>query len=222
MTIVHIAFTMVTNWLVTYHTKTNMASKPNVSEQRTRQIIEAATGVFAQKGFDRATMDDIAAAAGINKATIYLYFKNKDALIYAIAEQIFAMELADLQTACKLSGTATERLSAFYETLIAEKTEIFPLMPLFYEFYALGLRRDDVQTTLLSFMEQSAALLQCVIEEGVAAGEFAPIDAPKTARTFIALLDGTMMQWAYNPQLDVDAQLRFGVQLLLQGLVKHN
>ena len=195
-----------------------MSPRPNVSEERTRQIIEAATLVFAQKGFDRATMDDIAAAAGINKATIYLYFKNKDALIIAIAEQIFALELADLQRACELPGAAAQRLGAFYETLIAEKANFLPLMPIFYEFYALGLRRDDVRAALLSFMEQSAALLQGIIEEGVSAGEFAPLDAQKTAKTFIALLDGIMMQWAYNPRLDVDAQLRFGVQLLLQGL----
>ncbi|HEX72404.1 MAG TPA: TetR/AcrR family transcriptional regulator, partial [Candidatus Hydrogenedentes bacterium] len=44
-----------------------MSPKPNVTAMRTAQIIEAATTVFATKGFDAATMDDIAAAIGINK-----------------------------------------------------------------------------------------------------------------------------------------------------------
>ena len=43
-----------------------MVPKPDVSEERTAQIIEAATRVFAAKGFDGATMADIADAAGIN------------------------------------------------------------------------------------------------------------------------------------------------------------
>jgi AcrR family transcriptional regulator len=76
-----------------------MSPKPNVSNQRTAQIIEAATTVFAAKGFDHATMDDIADQAGINKATIYLYFDSKDALIRAVAGALFARELADLQAA---------------------------------------------------------------------------------------------------------------------------
>jgi AcrR family transcriptional regulator len=198
-----------------------MPPKPNVSEMRTAQIIEAATAVFAQKGFDSATMAKIADEAGINKATIYLYFDSKDALIRAIAEQVFAQELADLQVACALPGTAAERLNAFYEALIAEESGVSPLMPIIYEFYALGLRRDDVQAVLVTFMEQSAALLQAIIEEGVATGEFAPTDAQKAARTFIALLDGLMIQWAYVKDLDVDAQLRYSVQLLFQGLTNH-
>ncbi|RLC76874.1 MAG: hypothetical protein DRJ03_16455 [Chloroflexi bacterium] len=198
-----------------------MSSKPNVSEQRTAQIIKAATTIFAEKGFDRATMTDIADEIGINKATIYLYFESKDALIYAIAEQVFALELADLKAACELPGAATERLTAFYKALIAEEADVLPQMPIIYEFYALGLRRDDVRAVLAGFMEQSALLLQTIIEDGVAAGEFAPTDALKAARTFIALLDGIIIQWAYTEELDVDAQLCFSVQLLFQGLVKH-
>jgi AcrR family transcriptional regulator len=198
-----------------------MPPRPDVSEQRTVQIIQAAIPIFAEKGFDRTTMEDIATVAGINKATIYLYFDNKDTLIRAIAEQVFAQELADLQTARHAPGTATERLAAFYEVLIAEEADVLDLMPIVYDFYALGLRRDDVRAVLAAFMEQSAALLQAIIEEGVAAGEFAPMDARRTARTFTALLDGIMLQWAYMKELDVDAQLRFSVQLLFRGLANH-
>ncbi len=103
-----------------------MSPKPNVSKQRTAQIIKAATTIFAEKGFDRATMTDIADEIGINKATIYLYFESKDALIYAIAEQVFALELADLKAACELPGAATERLTAFYKALIAEEADVLP------------------------------------------------------------------------------------------------
>lgn len=46
-----------------------------------RKILEAAETLFAEKGFDAARVDDIAAAAGVNKALIYYYFKSKRAIL---------------------------------------------------------------------------------------------------------------------------------------------
>ncbi|MBN1247151.1 MAG: TetR/AcrR family transcriptional regulator [Anaerolineae bacterium] len=200
-----------------------MSPKPDVSEERTAQIIEAATALFAGKGFDRATMEDIADQAGINKATIYLYFDSKDALIRAIAEALFAQELADLQAAHDRPGTATERLTAYYEALIADEAEMLPLMPILYEFYALGLRREDVRAVVADFIGRSSALLEAIIQEGIESGEFRPTDARQAARALDALLSGTILHWVYAPEeVDVDAQLRYSVRLALQGLLNHS
>ena len=57
-------------------------------DARRRQILEAAIVQFGQKGIDpaAATIDDIAAEAGLSKGSIYSYFKNKDELLDAIIE----------------------------------------------------------------------------------------------------------------------------------------
>ena len=197
-----------------------MTPKPDVSEQRTAQIIAAATAVFAEKGFGGATMADIAAEAGINKATIYLYFDSKDALIRSIAERMFAQELVDLRAAAEAPGTATERLNAFYESIITDEAEFLPLMPIVYEFYARGLRREDVRPVIANFLNQSAALLASIIQDGVESGEFAPTDADKAARALVALLSGTVLHWVYAPkEVDIDAQFRYGVRLIFRGLM---
>lgn len=199
-----------------------MSPKPDVSEQRIAQILEAATAVFAEKGFDRATMEDIADAVGINKATIYLYFDSKDALIRAIAETLFARELAGLRAAHELPGGAIQRLAAYYEALIAEDAEVLPLMPLLYEFYALGLRREDVRAVIADFIRQSAGLLEAIIQEGIDSGELEPTDARQAARALDALLSGTMLHWVYTPEeIDVDELLRYAVRLVFQGLLNH-
>ncbi len=196
-----------------------MPPRPDVTEMRTAQIIEAAITVFAEKGFEGATMDDIADAVGINKATIYLYFDSKDALIQSIAEAIFARELADLRAAYDFPGTATERLIAYYEAMIADEPEVIPIMPILYEFYALGLRREDVRVVISDFISQSAGLLEAIIEEGIVAGEFAPTDARRAARALDALLSGMILHWVYAPEeVDIDAQLRYGVRLVFRGL----
>jgi len=52
-----------------------------------RQIIQGARAVFLAQGFDAASMNDIARAAGVSKGTLYVYFKHKEQLFEAIVEQ---------------------------------------------------------------------------------------------------------------------------------------
>ncbi len=52
--------------------------KERERERRRQQIIVAAKRVFSDKGFNRATMEDIAKEAELSPGTLYLYFKNKD------------------------------------------------------------------------------------------------------------------------------------------------
>jgi AcrR family transcriptional regulator len=68
-----------------------------------RQIVEGARDVFLARGFDAASMGDIAKAAGVSKGTLYVYFKDKDELFSAIvsgecvmqAEGVFDFDAAD-------------------------------------------------------------------------------------------------------------------------------
>ena len=53
---------------------------------RREQILEAATRVFAEKGFRRATTREVAREAGVSEGTIYNYFEDKDALLMAIMD----------------------------------------------------------------------------------------------------------------------------------------
>lgn len=61
-------------------------TRPLRSDVR-RQVLEAALVVFAQKGFDGASMDDIASAAGFTKGALYSNFASKDGLFLALMDQ---------------------------------------------------------------------------------------------------------------------------------------
>ena len=63
------------------------ASHPEDESAKRRQIVEGARGVFLAQGFDAASMNDIARAAGVSKGTLYVYFKHKEDLFEAIVEQ---------------------------------------------------------------------------------------------------------------------------------------
>jgi len=68
--------------------KISTSARRALTEERRKQILDAATKVFAAKGFDRATIADIARAAGIAEGSIYNYFKNKSDLLISIPRQV--------------------------------------------------------------------------------------------------------------------------------------
>ncbi len=62
--------------------------KERERERRRQQIIVAAKKVFSEKGFNKATMDDIAGEAELSPGTLYLYFKNKEELYASLSLRI--------------------------------------------------------------------------------------------------------------------------------------
>jgi TetR/AcrR family transcriptional regulator, fatty acid metabolism regulator protein len=59
-----------------------------VAAARRKQILDAATQVFAEKGFHRATVKEIARVAGIGDGTIYTYFASKDEVLLAVLDRL--------------------------------------------------------------------------------------------------------------------------------------
>ena len=62
---------------------------PPIAEDsaKRRQIVEGARSIFLAQGFDAASMNDIAHAAGVSKGTLYVYFDNKEQLFQAIVQE---------------------------------------------------------------------------------------------------------------------------------------
>ena len=61
--------------------------KEREKQQRKKDIINSAEKLFFKKGFNETTMDDIAKDAELSKGTLYLYFKNKDILLFNIVKE---------------------------------------------------------------------------------------------------------------------------------------
>jgi len=84
-----------------------------IGSEKYQKIIQAATKVFAQKGFYNSKVADVAREANVADGTIYLYFKNKDDLLISIFENSMDSFTSEVQ---REMGTATnpiEKLSKF-------------------------------------------------------------------------------------------------------------
>ena len=113
-----------------------MSARPDVSEERKDQILNAAEQVFTPKGLDQTRMDDIAEGTGLSKGTLYLYFKSKDDLIIVIIDRIFQGIFKQLDARKDNHLSANEAISQFTEEAIRDYKYMLRLLPIAYEFLA--------------------------------------------------------------------------------------
>ncbi len=178
-----------------------MSPRPNVSEQRKNQILDAAMQVFARLGFHKARMDDVAQEAGVSKGLLYWYYKNKDALIAAILDRLFSQEMRHLHNALATPGPVTDRLLALGRESAQHMLSLKFLVPIAFEFYALAGRNAHVRSALQRYYAQYRQNLTQLIEEGIASGEFrADTQAEAVAQTIIALFEGLVLLWVVDPE----------------------
>jgi AcrR family transcriptional regulator len=199
-----------------------MPPRPDVSDARKSQIMDAAENVFTRKGLDQARMDDIAEVTGLSKGTLYLYFRSKDDLIIAILERIFTGIFKQWEERTGEFTSATEALNSFTEEAIRDYKRMLRLMPVAYEFLALAFRNKTVQTALSVYFRRYMETLVPIIQRGIAAGEFRGVDPHDAAVAIGAIYEGTVLLWVYDSSLvDLEKHIRSSMQLLLEGLTRN-
>ncbi len=172
-------------------------------DERPREILAAALRIFAKRGYNATRLEDIAAAAGVTKGTIYYYFKNKDALLLRLAEVDDRTEFDRLAAdVAGSTGPVSAQLRTVMRKGFAEPTdETRRLLRVVY----LALHTDAPH--LFARAVQHAlvdgwALLTALIERGKATGEFrADVDAEVAARIFTS---GVLLQQLWRSSMGLD------------------
>ena len=196
-----------------------MSPKPDVSDERKYQILNAAENVFTKKGLDLTRMDDIAEETGLSKGTLYLYFKSKDDLIIAILDRIFQGVFTQLDARKDNKLSATEAILEFTEEAIRDYKMMMRLMPIAYEFLALAFRNKTVQKALKQYFRHYMDVLVPIIQRGIDSGEFRQVDANEVAIAAGAIYEGTVLLWVYdNSLINIESHIRSSIKLLLEGV----
>lgn len=198
-----------------------MSPRPDVSEERKNQILEAALTVFARLGFQQTRMDDIAEQVGFSKGTLYLYYKSKDAIVAALLKYFFAQELKQLQTfvADDREESISEQILALTRQLASTMQWMVQQMPIAFEFYAIAGRDKEVRLYLQDFFKSYRSELARLIQRGIERDEFRTVDAESMAITLAALYEGLGLLCFVDPEAYQWAeQTEASVRVLLCGL----
>ena len=194
-------------------------SRPDVSEERRPQIIDAAIRVFTRKGYRNATMPDVAREAGLSVGGVYWYFKGKDEIIAAILERIFDQDFSALTELLGAGAPAADRLQAFVDGY-ADSFEQWQWMnPIGMEFYGEAAHNEKVRGVVLRYLERFRRALATLIEQGIQRGEFRAVDPMDTANVLLGMEEGLALLLAVAPQCTRWRQsFKLGCGLMISGL----
>lgn len=196
-----------------------MSPRPDVSEERKGQILDAASQVFAQKGVHESRMDDIVKKSGLSKGTLYWYFKSKDDILIGIFDQMFRREFEELGKLQHMEGTASDRLLYFTDRTIRDINKMLRLMPIAYEFFSLAFRRKFVQEAFKQYINTYLDILVPIIQQGIDSGEFRLVDPLEVAIAVGAIFEGTILLWVFDKTLvKLDQHIHAGINFILAGI----
>lgn len=193
-------------------------SRPTRSETRA-QLLQAAGEVFAERGYERASLDQVAAAAGLTKGAVYSSFAGKEELFYALMQERIGERLALVAEAMKREATLediTRDAGAGLADLISSQADWHLL---FIEFWARAVRDPSLREEFARHRRSARKLIARFLERQAArAGLDLPAPADQLAVAVLALSNGIAIEQLADPDT-VDPSL-FGAMLglLLAGL----
>lgn len=169
-------------------------------DQRFDALLANAARVFADRGYDRTTMRDLAASSGMSLAGIYYYVRGKEDLLYHVQERCFTRVLEGSETALAAAGDAHERLATFIRHHVTFFAAHMPEMKvLSHEAAALsGERLKRITQIKRRYVDRLEGLVKDVAPDW---------PAPERSAASYALFG--MMNWIYNwydPAGSLDAE----------------
>lgn len=142
----------------------------NKTELRKKAILETATRIFAQRGFQEATITEIAKKAKVSEASIYEYFATKEGLLFSIPAQA-TQDLFDVMAFhLKLIRGAGNKLRAIVYLLMDSyqaNADFAAVLMLF-----LKHNKKFLDTSGHHMIKEGVKQITRVVEEGIASGEF--------------------------------------------------
>jgi TetR/AcrR family transcriptional repressor of mexJK operon len=162
--------------------------RTDIESPKRQLVLDAAAALFMAHGYGAVSMDAVARAAGVSKATLYAYFSSKDQLFATIigeaCQQKFALgellpaDTTDIRAALIAFGSRLlrffleERALAIHRVVIAESTRFPELGRAFY---------DNGPAALLG-------IFATWLDDQTAAGQLAVVDQVMAAEQFVSLL----------------------------------
>jgi AcrR family transcriptional regulator len=94
-------------------------------ERRRSEILAAAEALYSKQGWDAVTMDQVARSARLSRALVYVYFRDKEDLLFAIGERAMQLLQSRFEAAAAGPGTGLQRIEAIGRAYVAYALE-FP------------------------------------------------------------------------------------------------
>ena len=191
-----------------------------VSKTRDK-FIEVARQLFARKGVENTTMNDIASASDTGRRTIYTYFKNKRDIYNAVVESESDKIMMNLRLIVAKPISAEEKLREYVAVRFETMREIVSRNGSLKAGFFRDLRKVDRARKLIS--KKEIAMLREILEEGLAQGEFHIQDLNHTAVIITHMIQGLDVTYIRDSLSDkgIDQEMLsdYFSELILNGII---
>jgi AcrR family transcriptional regulator len=194
---------------------------------RKEMILRAATDCFAKYGYGKTTLDDVGALVGLNKASLYYYYKSKESLFCDVIFRETEIFLDELHSKISQASTTEEKILKYLDERINYYKKVVNLHnlaldtvrkvePVFFDVY------DKV-------LVKEAEYLEGLIESGIREKEFKQADAKVIAQSIIEVSAGVRYRQVHISSvkmageadfLSIMKKIRVVVELILDGIKK--
>lgn len=195
------------------------ASDAGVNHDRRRryQILEAARRRLEHYGYEKTTMAEIAAAAGLAVGTLYVYFRNKEDLLAAFGEECQEEYLHGLQRIARSKIDPAQRLRELARLRVLASKKQMEATPHGGDILLRLMRMGHACCARMS--ERERRMVEQILRDGIARGEFEVSDPAETARVFLTAFAGLMPPASLGrPKGEVEREVEALYGLLLRGL----
>ncbi|HEY7357470.1 MAG TPA: helix-turn-helix domain-containing protein, partial [Ktedonobacterales bacterium] len=149
--------------------------KDKQRQERADMILQAAEELLAEKGYHDTSIDEIGARVGISKATVYLHFKTKEELVFALFERdmqrFFQMMEAIVASPKGPRAKLEELFRTMYRGVLSKK---FQMISTISVSPALRKMFEEQHERLRALSEQPVAEVRTLLEAGKVTGDFDP------------------------------------------------
>jgi AcrR family transcriptional regulator len=169
---------------------------------RTRQrILDAAAQCFATSGFSKATVEEIAAGAGVSKALVYRHFRGKEAIFEELLERTLSdwARVGRIDEHLPANGSLLDAIARMVRASLAYARGN-PLVRSLYRFDPLVVRFVGSSATVRRHAEEGRARLVDAIQRGVASGEMRRDLDPARVADVARMLVMAMIDHLLNPE----------------------
>jgi AcrR family transcriptional regulator len=169
-------------------------------KQKREKVIEAAYKLMSDKGYEKASIKDIANEAGIAPGLVHYYFRNKEEILTELlmaASNQYTHDMQRLQ-----ANVSSEYLAkaALYEP--KERVERQPeWYKLRYELFALGLRNPNISQSVNVLLENARTGIADILQKVFGSSRE---ESASVAAILLACFDGLALQKLLNPEFDLD------------------
>lgn len=188
-------------------------------EQTRRRVLEAAARVFAERGYEASSLEDVAAAAGFSKGAVYSNFDNKHDLFLSLMRERIEQRVEAVRDATQRPGTVaerSERAGAELEGLLASQPDWHLL---FIEFWAQAVRDPDLGRELAEQRRPMRALIARFLEHQAAhLGLALPAPSEQLAVIVLGLSNGLAIEYLADPDTVDPGLYGIALNLLFRGI----